>query len=173
MCHPVHRPPPRPEGFTVVFTALSLPVEISPVEAGNAGDFDSVWSDAMTLVGLSESVAVPCMTPWQIAQKIRRCTGAVEAPRTNERAHDLGELQLLEVLTVDDPLADLEAGCRAVFEGRRKSCVATRPRGTGPLGGHLRAPVEGLEDIGIAGSLDDAVVRVQAFIDRSAGTQPR
>lgn len=35
---------------------------------------------------------------------------------------------------------------------------------------YIRA-LEGLEDIGIAGSLDDALARVQSFIDRIAGVR--
>lgn len=80
------------------------PIEVSPVEAGNADGYDEITSDAMTLVGLPDSVAVPCMTlPWQIAQKIHACTDPVEKPRSNDRAHDLVDLQLLEALMVDEP----------------------------------------------------------------------
>lgn len=146
---------------------VSIPIEISPVEAGNAEEFDTVSSDALTLVGLSESVAVPCMTlPWQIAQKIHACTEPVEPPRTNDRARDLVDLQLLEALTVDDPLTDIEAACRAVFEARGKHVwppVLTAQDNWEII--YVRA-LEGLEDIGIAGSLDEALVRVQSFIDR-------
>ena len=146
---------------------VSVPVEISPIEAGNAEEFDTVSSDALTLVGVSESVAVPCMTlPWQIAQKIHACTAPVEAPRTNDRARDLVDLQLLEALTVDDPLADIEAACRAVFEarGRHEWPPALTAQSNWDVI-YLRA-LEGLEDIGIAGSMDDALIRVQSFIDR-------
>jgi hypothetical protein len=189
------------EGFTAVFTApvpfevpglvanphrftakisyqgkpfVSVPIEISPIEAGNADEFDTVSSDALTLVGLSESVAVPCMTlPWQIAQKIHACTGPVDAPRTNDRARDLVDLQLLEALTVDEPLADTEAACRAVFEARDKHewpPLVTAQANWDVI--YIRA-LEGLEDIGIAGSLDDALARVQSFIDRIAGVRLR
>lgn len=188
------------EGFTAVFTApvafevpglmghphrftaklsyqgrpfVSVPIEISPVEAGNAEGFDSVSSDALTLVGLSESVAVPCMTlPWQIAQKIHACTEPAEAPRTNDRARDLVDLQLLEPLTVDDSLADVEAACRTVFAARGKHAwppVLAAQSNWDVI--YVRA-LEGLEDIGIAGDLDDAVVRVQSFIDRIADSRP-
>lgn len=146
---------------------VSIPIEISSVEAGNAEGFDTVSSDALTLVGLSESVAVPCMTlPWQIAQKIHACTEPVEPPRTNDRARDLVDLQLLEALTVDDPLTDIEAACRAVFEARAKHVwpPALTAQDNWEII-YVRA-LEGLEDIGIAGSLDEALVRVQSFIDR-------
>jgi hypothetical protein len=153
---------------------VSIPIEISPVEAGNAEGFDTVSSDALTLVGLSESVAVPCMTlPWQIAQKIHACTEPVEPPRTNDRARDLVDLQLLEALTVDDPLTDIQAACRAVFEARGKHVwpPALTAQDNWEII-YVRA-LEGLEDIGIAGSLDEALVRVQSFIDRIAEARSR
>lgn len=189
------------EGFTAIFTApvpfdvpglaanphrftaklsyqgkpfVSVPIEISPIEAGNADAFDRVSSDALTLVGLPANVAVPCMTlPWQIAQKIHACTERVEAPRTNDRARDLVDLQLLEALTVDDPLTETETACRAVFEARGKHPwppVLSAQRNWDVI--YVRA-LEGLEDVGIAGSLDGAVARVQSFVDRIAGTRPR
>lgn len=185
------------EGFTAVFTApvpfevpglmanphrftakvsyqgkpfVSVPIEISPVEAGNADAHDSVQSDALALVGLPAAVAVPCMTlPWQIAQKIHACTEPVELPRTNDRARDLVDLQLLEALTVDDSLADTEAACRAVFEARAQH--AWPPALSAQSGWDViyRQALEGLGDIGIAEDVVEAVGRVQRFIDRIAG----
>lgn len=151
---------------------VSVPIEISPIEAGNAEEFDTVSSDALTLVGVSESVAVPCMTlPWQIAQKIHACTEPVEAPRTNDRARDLVDLQLLEALTVDDSLAETDAACRAVFEARGKHAwpptLVVQP-GWDVI--YVRA-LEGLESIRLAADLDEAIVRVQGFIDRIAASR--
>ena len=152
---------------------MSVPVEVSPVEAGNADAYDSVASDALTLVGLPASVAVPCMTlPWQIAQKIHACSEPVEAPRTNDRARDLVDLQLLEALTVDDPLAETEAACRAVFSARAKHAwppVLTVQPNWDSI--YVRA-LEGLDEIGLASHVPDAIGRVQGLVDRiaAAGT---
>jgi hypothetical protein len=152
---------------------VSVPVEVSPVEAGNADAYDSVASDALTLVGLPASVAVPCMTlPWQIAQKIHACSEPVEAPRTNDRARDLVDLQLLEALTVDDPLAETEAACRAVFAARAKHAwppVLTVQPNWDSI--YVRA-LEGLDEIGLASNVEDAIARVQGLVDRiaAAGT---
>ncbi|WP_107704770.1 nucleotidyl transferase AbiEii/AbiGii toxin family protein [Nocardioides allogilvus] len=146
---------------------VSVPIEVSPVEAGNADGYDNVSSEAFALVGLPDSAAVPCMTlPWQIAQKIHACTDRVDEPRTNDRAHDLVDLQLLEALMIDGPLASTRAACAAVFEARAKhewpATVVAHPH-WGPI--YERA-LEGLEELGLASTVDEAVVRVQAFVDR-------
>lgn len=68
----------------------SVPIEMSPVEAGNADHYDSITSEALALVGLPPTDAVPCMTlSWQIAQKLHAVTDWPDAPHTNDRAHDL------------------------------------------------------------------------------------
>ncbi|WP_310964907.1 nucleotidyl transferase AbiEii/AbiGii toxin family protein [Nocardioides terrisoli] len=151
---------------------VSVPIEISPTEAGNAEAHDMVESDALALVGLPSAVAVPCMTtPWQIAQKIHASSEPVEPPRTNDRARDLVDLQLLEALTVDDPLAETESACRAVFEARGKHgwppTLAAQP---GWEAIYVRA-LEGLEQIGLAADVGQAVGRVQNFIDSIAASR--
>jgi hypothetical protein len=146
---------------------VSVPIEVSPVEAGNADVYDKVTSSALTLVGLPASSAVPCMTlPWQIAQKIHACTAPVEEPRSNDRAHDLVDLQLLEALVVDEPLMETRAACSAVFAARAKHdwppVLVAQPH-WGPI--YSRA-LEGLDALALAPSLDDAIMRVQSFVDR-------
>jgi len=148
---------------------VSIPIEISPVEAGNAESFDTISSDALTLVGLPASAPVPCMTlPWQIAQKIHACTEPVDPPRTNGRARDLVDLQLLEALTVDDPPINIQAACRAVFEARGKHPWPPTLTARDSWESIYVRALEGLEDLGIAGSLDEALVRVQSYVDRIA-----
>lgn len=146
---------------------MSVPIEVSPVEAGNADGYDRVTSEALKLVGLPDSAAVPCMTlPWQIAQKIHACTDPVEEPRTNDRAHDLVDLQLLEALLVDESLVETRSACVAVFEARAKHdwpATVVAPLHWGPI--YERA-LEGLEELGLAPTVDEAVERVQALVDR-------
>ena len=127
---------------------VSVPIEVSPIEAGNADDHDKIASEALALVGLPISAAVPCMTlPWQIAQKIHACTAALEPPRTNDRAHDLVDLQLLEALVVDEPLGQARQACIAVFEARAQHdwppTVEAQPH-WGPI--YTRA-LEGLDEL--------------------------
>lgn len=146
---------------------VSVPIEVSPVEAGNADSYDKVTSEALTLVGLPNSAAVPCMTlPWQIAQKIHACTDPVDGARTNDRAHDLVDLQLLEALLVDEPLIETRGACLAVFEARAKETwpptVVAHPH-WGPI--YARA-LEGLDQLDLARTAEEAAERVQGFIDR-------
>lgn len=182
------------EGFTVIFTApvafevpvlasnayrftakvaylakpfVSVPIEVSPIEAGNADAYDKISSEALALVGLPNGEAVPCMTlPWQVAQKIHACTEPVGEPPTNDRARDLVDLQLLEALMADESLAATRAACIAVFAARGKHSwppvVVAQPHWR-PI--YVRA-LEALADLGLASDVDEAVERVQSFVDR-------
>lgn len=146
---------------------VSAPIEVSPIEAGNADAYDEVGSSALSLVGLPDSEAVPCMTlPWQIAQKIHACTEPVDAPRTNDRAHDLVDLQLLEALVDADALAPVRGACVEVFAARAghswPPIAQARPH-WGPI--YARS-LEGLEDLNLAPDVDAAIEHVQQFIDR-------
>lgn len=145
----------------------SVPVEVSAVEAGNADDYDKVSSEALALVGLPVSDAVPCMSlPWQVAQKLHACTERVEPPRVNDRAHDLVDLQLLEALLVDEPLIDTRAACLDVFAARGKHTwppqVDSQPHWA-PI--YTRA-LEGLDHLGLAPNAAEGAARVRAFVDR-------
>lgn len=144
---------------------VSVPIEVSPVEAGNADAYDKIGSEALALVGLPNSEAVPCMTlPWQIAQKIHACTDPAEAPRSNDRAHGLVDLQLLEALVVDEPLGETRAACVAVFAACGKHdwppTLVALPHWPAI---YARA-LEGLEEFGLAPDVEQAVGRVQALL---------
>lgn len=149
----------------------SVPVEVSAVESGNADAFDRVSSDALALVGLPVSDAVPCMTlPWQVAQKIHACTESIEPPRANDRAHDLVDLQLLEALLMDESLVDTLNAAVAVFGARDKHPwppqVIAQPH-WGPI---YVGALEGLDELGLAPTVEEAVERVQAFVERITAT---
>ncbi|MDD2857195.1 MAG: nucleotidyl transferase AbiEii/AbiGii toxin family protein [Candidatus Nanopelagicales bacterium] len=146
---------------------VSVPIEVSPIEAGNGDSYDKVSSEALALVGLPNSGAVPCMTlPWQVAQKLHACTETVDEPRANDRAHDLVDLQLLEALLVDEPLDHTRAACVAVFAGRSKHqwppVLVTLPHWPSI---YVRA-MEGLDELVLAPDVEQAVLRVQSFVDR-------
>lgn len=146
---------------------VSVPIEVSPVEAGNAESYDLVGSEAFALVGLPKACAVPCMTlPWQIAQKVHACTDPVEPPRTNDRAHDLVDLQILEALVSSETLSTTRVACLAVFDARESHSwppILVAPEHWPAI--YDRA-LEGLDGLGLAPNLSAAVGRVQAFIHR-------
>lgn len=145
----------------------SVPVEVSAAEAGNTDDYDAVNSDALALVGLPVSDAVPCMTlPWQVAQKAHACTEPVDPPRANDRAHDLVDLQLLEALLGDKPLADTRTACVAVFEARGKHVWPPRVVAQPHWASIYMRALEGLDQLGLAATVEDGATRVQTFVDR-------
>ncbi len=154
----------------------SVPIEVSMVEAGNAASFDAISSNALALVGVPVEVTVPCMTlPWQIAQKLHACTAVMTPPRTNDRAHDLVDLQLLEVLLGNADLADTRVACVAVFEARAEQLwpptIQAQPHWPAI---YVRAR-EGLDHLGLAATAEEAAAQVQLLvtrIDQSAASEP-
>lgn len=132
------------------------------VEAGNTERFDVVSSDALALVGVSVAVTVPCMTvPWQIAQKLHACTAALPAPKTNDRAHDLVDLQLLEVLLADADLQQARLACVAVFEARAQQSWSPTIRALPHWSAIYDRALEGLDHIDLAETVAGAAARVQ------------
>ncbi len=167
--------PVKPRRFTAKLSYrgkpfASVPIEVSTVEAGNADQFDTLTSDALGLVGVPAAIAVPCMTiPWQIAQKLHAVTAVLEAPRINDRAHDLVDLQLLEGLLPDADLLPTRSACIAVFEARDQHPwppnVAALPHW--PL--IYSHALEGLDHLGLAATVAGATEAVQRFVERIDG----
>lgn len=143
----------------------SIPVEVSRIEAGNADHYDAVTSEALSLVGLPQASAVPCMTlPWQIAQKLHACSEPLEPPSTNDRAHDLVDLQLLEALIDPNTLPDVASACVSVFEARARQAwppTLTPQPHWAPI--YLRA-LEGLAHLDLAPTVEAASERVGTLI---------
>lgn len=145
----------------------SVPVEVSPVEAGSADRFDALCSQAFGLVGLPPAAAVPCMTlPWQIAQKLHACTEPASGLRVNDRAHDLVDIQLLEALLPEDLLVATRRACLAVFAARGKQPwppdVTPQPHWPSIY----RSALEGLEDLGLASDVHQAARIVRDLVGR-------
>lgn len=164
--------PVKPRRFTAKLNYrgkpfASVPIEVSTVEAGNADQFDTLTSDALGLVGVPAAVSVPCMTvPWQIAQKLHAVTAVLDAPKINDRAHDLVDLQLLEGLLPDTDLLSTRNACIAVFDARAQQPwppnVAALPHWP-PI--YLGA-LEGLDHLELARTIDAAAEAVQRFVAR-------
>lgn len=167
--------PMKPRRFTAKLSYrgkpfASVPIEVSTVEAGNADQFDTLTSDALGLVGVPAAVAVSCMTiPWQIAQKLHAVTALLEAPKVNDRAHDLVDLQLLEGLLPDADLMPTRSACIAVFEARAQHPwppqVVALPHWPPIYSGAL----EGLHHLELAETVDAAAEAVQRFVARIDG----
>ncbi|MGQ0845684.1 MAG: nucleotidyl transferase AbiEii/AbiGii toxin family protein [Sporichthyaceae bacterium] len=145
----------------------SVPIEISTVEAGNAEAFDAIGSDALSLVGIPGAVDVPCMTvPWQIAQKVHACTATLTPPRSNDRAHDLVDLQLLEALLADADLKQTRSACVAVFEARAEHAWPPAVHAHPHWPAIYNRACEGLGHLGLAGTVDEAAELVDRFVRR-------
>jgi hypothetical protein len=164
--------PVKPRRFTAKLSYrgkpfASVPIEISTVEAGNADQFDTLTSDALGLVGVPTAVSVPCMTiPWQIAQKLHAVTAVLDAPRVNDRAHDLVDLQLLEGLLPDADLLATRSACIAVFEARAQQPwppkVFALPHWSPIYGSAL----EGLDHLELSTTVAEAARGVLRFVER-------
>lgn len=169
----------KPQRFTAKLSYrgkpfASVPIEVSSVEAGNADQFDTLTSDALSFVGVPAAVSVPCMTiPWQIAQKLHAVTARLEEPKVNDRAHDLVDLQLLEGLL---PVADLlstRSACVAVFEARAQHPWPPRVTALPHWPPIYSRALEGLDHLDLAKTVEEAAAAVQRFvhrIDRAAET---
>lgn len=145
----------------------SVPIEVSMVEAGNAESFDAISSDALALVGVPVAVTVPCMTvPWQIAQKLHACTATMTPPKTNDRAHDLVDLQLLEMLVADADLEQTRLACVAVFDVRAEQSWPPTIRALPHWPVIYDRAREGLDHLDLAETMADAADRVQRFVAR-------
>jgi hypothetical protein len=149
----------------------SVPIEVSMVEAGNAEHFDAVSSDALALVGVPVAVTVPCMTvPWQIAQKLHACTATMTPPKTNDRAHDLIDLQLLEMLVADADLQQTRFAGVAVFEARAEQQWPPAIRALPHWPAIYDRAREGLDHIDLAEAVAAAARRVQRLVLRIDAT---
>lgn len=143
----------------------SVPIEVSTVEAGSAETFDAVGSEALSLVGIPGATAVPCMTiPWQIAQKLHACTATLAPPKSNDRAHDLVDLQLLEALLADADLEQTRTACVAVFQARAQHAWPPTVQAHPHWSAIYNRACEGLDHLGLAGTADEAAERVAGFV---------
>lgn len=162
----------KPRRFTVKLRYqgapfVSVPVEVSPEEAGNTDDADWTHSPAFALIGLPVSQSIPCMTiPWQIAQKLHAVTAKLTDGRTNDRAHDLVDLQILQALIADESLVPVRQACVEVFAGRRQQAW---PPTVTVLDHWPRIYTEALssvESLGLAHDAEQAAMVVNLFIQQ-------
>lgn len=120
----------RPHRFEVKVEYQSRPfgtveLEVSPEEADALGEPDTITIDPtistwFTDLGLPSPTLVPALPlDHQIAQKLHACTLPDTPTWTNDRSHDLVDLQIaLQLYT--GPLTRLRATCERVFTARQR-----------------------------------------------------
>lgn len=140
--------------------------ELGHDEIGSTANSELVMSDQMRAIfaqiGLSDPQPVPVLpVPHQVAQKLHACTG-LGRDGTNERAHDLVDLQLLD----HDPGIDTTQAApvaRRLFAARQSHAwpptVQVHPRWE-----ELYA--EAAEGLGVLPTEHDAVVWANDLITR-------
>lgn len=99
----------------------TVPVEISTTEA-HADEHDVLQVSEYDTIGIAPTVPVYCLSlRYQIAQKIHACTDPLDGQRTNDRARDLIDLQLLAALLTDaerPTLSSIRQACTDIFTSR-------------------------------------------------------
>lgn len=162
----------KPRRFTVKLkyrgaSFVSVPVEVSPVEAGNTDAADWTHSPALELVGLPMSQPIPCMTiAWQVAQKLHAVSATLPDRRPNDRAHDLVDLQILEALIVDDSLAPVHHACVQVFGARAQQSWPPSVTVHEHWPRTYAQAVSSVHGLDLAADVEEAARRVREFIRR-------
>ncbi len=170
----------KPRRFTVKIKYqgvpfVSVPVEVSPAEAGNTESADWAHSSAFELIGLPVARPIPCMTiPWQIAQKLHAVTATLPDGRLNDRAHDLVDLQILETLIADEFLEPVRQACVEVFLAREQQTWPPHVEVSGHWPRIYSEALSSVGELGLATDVQGAAASVNRFIERvnSAGGFP-
>ena len=99
-------------------------------------------------------------------QRALRWIGTIGGVDVTADDLDLVDLQLLEALIVDEPLVDTRNAAVDVFAAREGHAwppkVVAQPHWA-PI--YVRA-LEGLDELGLAPTVEEGAERVQAFVDR-------
>jgi hypothetical protein len=145
----------------------TLRVEVSPPE-GQAHEPESLPALSVSEFGLTGPTAVACLSlRFQIAQKIHACTERFP-DRENDRVHDLIDLQLMEELIED--YSRVKSACIKIFDLRGThpwppalTVEPSWPDTYRELAAELDFPTN---------DINDAIMRVQALIDRIQSAEP-
>lgn len=102
---------------------ITVPFEVSAAE-GNSLERPEVLPPAVSLapIQLDGPDYIPFLPiRYQIAQKLHACTEDCGEETSNQRAHDLADLLLIEELAVEEAdLAGIREACVEIFNGRAK-----------------------------------------------------
>jgi len=165
----------KPRRFTVKLKYqsapfVSVPVEVSPQEAGNTDEADWTHSPALELVGLPLSRPIPCMTlRWQIAQKLHAVTAKLDGGRVNDRAHDLIDLQILEALISGGPMGPVRHACVEVFGARAQQAWPPTVTVYDHWPRIYAGALSSVPDLDLASNVQEAAQVVNDFIRRVDG----
>jgi hypothetical protein len=104
--------------------------------------------------------------PWQIAQKLHAVTAVFAEPEVNDRAHDLIDLQLLELLLAEIDLEATRCACVAVFEARAQHLWPPTVTALPYWPAICERALEGLGHLELAETVESAAERVQQNVDQ-------
>ena len=150
----------------------TVQLEAVAEEAGGAQTTDAVESaDGASIfagVGLPDPGPVTVLTlPMQVAQKLHACTAPDTGDWINDRAHDLVDLQLIDLDLDASQLPEVRAACERLFQARAGHDwppAVTAREGWSARYDEERADVQA----DVHGSLDQAVAWANEFIARIA-----
>lgn len=161
------------------FPFCTVPLEVSPAEASSGEEHDEIAPALLAHIGLEglglqANSKVACLAlRYQIAQTLHACTEVFEG-KDNERAHDLVDIQLLMDLVDPAAIQPLLAACREIFVARAMQAwppTLQPPESWAKLYPAARADVLEADALGLAGTIEEAVVVVQGYIAAIAGAQ--
>jgi hypothetical protein len=116
----------KPRRFDVKLDYLgkpfaTVPVELSQAEGRSGDEHDQIPVDEYDTIGLAPHGPVHCLSVrYQIAQKIHACTDPLDDARDNDRARDLIDLQLLNLVVDEDQFGPIRTACVEIFTGRQR-----------------------------------------------------
>lgn len=97
----------------------SVPVELSPTEAGIADEIERLPAKPLDHLGLDGPDEIPAVAVrWQLAQKLHACTEPETDGRPNDRFRDLIDILLLWDLVTPADRPAVRDACMEVFAGR-------------------------------------------------------
>lgn len=151
----------------------TVPVELSPAEAGSGSEHDTVALTEYSVIGLVPRGPVYCLSlRYQIAQKIHACTDPLDDIRDNDRARDLVDLQLLALLVDVDDLSQIRAACLEIFGGRQRHEWPPAVRSWPAWPTLYRAAVANLGD-DVRSDIDDALGWLRDLVRAIDSARPR
>jgi len=150
----------------------TVQLEAAIEEAGGIQTTDMIVSadgaEIFEAVGLPAPRPVTVLTlPMQVAQKLHACTAADTDDWTNDRAHDLVDLQLIDLDLRERRFPEVRAACERLFQARTGHDwppTVTARQGWSARYSEERAQVEA----DVCSDLDQAVAWANEFIARIA-----